>query len=92
MARKLFEMAKGGSGIGGQDVAGETADGDVGFQKFGMVVRDGFFVRGYDAEIAARKRAGPGFVGTKLFVVLQDLAGQREQGVECFALGKAGGF
>src|SRR5579864_4408026 len=79
MAGKLFEMAEDGGGIGGENVAGEAADGDVGFQKFGMVLGDGFFVGGYDAIIAAGERAGPGFVGAKLFVVLENLPRQGER-------------
>src|SRR5258708_33942955 len=55
-----------------------------------MVLGDGFFVGGYDAVIAARQRAGPGFVRAKLFVVLKNLTRQREQGMQRFALRQAG--
>src|SRR5260370_6253885 len=92
MARKSFETSEDIRGIGGENVAGKAADGLIGFQKFGMGTSDGFFVRGNDAVIATGERAGPGFVGAELFVVVENLARQREQGVEGFALGKAGGF
>lgn len=92
MARKSFETAEDIRGIGGENVAGKAADGLIGFQKFGMRTSDGFFVRGNDAVIATGERAGPGFVGAELFVVVENLARQREQGPEGFALGKAGGF
>src|SRR5260221_9965330 len=55
-----------------------------------MVLGDGFFVGGHDAVIAARQRAGPGFVRTKFFVVLKNLTRQREQGMQRFALRQAG--
>src|SRR5258708_21757109 len=92
MARKSFEAAEDIRGIGGENVAGKAADGLIGFQKFGMGTSDGFFVRGNDAVIATGERAGPGLVGAELFVVVENLARQREQGVERFALGKAGGL
>ena len=92
MARKRFETPEDSGGIGGEDVAGKAADGDVGFQEFGVVVSDGFFVRGYNAIIAAGERAGPGFVRSELFVVIEDLARQGEQSLEGFTLRQAGGF
>src|SRR5260221_3044389 len=55
-----------------------------------MVLGDGFFVGGHDPVIAARQRPGPGFVRTKLFVVLKNLTRQREQGMKRFALRQAG--
>src|SRR5258707_14746567 len=91
MARKSFETSEDIRGIGGENVAGKTADGLIGFQKFGMGTSDGFFIRGYDAVIAAGERAGPGLVGAELFVVVEDLARQREQGVKRFALRQARG-
>ena len=92
MARKFLEMAEDSRGIGGEDVARKAADGLIGFQKFGMVVCDGIFVHGHDAVIAAGERAGPSIVRPEFFVVLENLARQREQGVESFALREAGGF
>jgi hypothetical protein len=92
MPWKLFEMAENSGGIGGEDVAGKATDGLIGFQKFGMGAGDGFFVRGYDAVIAAGERASPRFVRPELFIVLEDLARQREKGLECFALRQSGGF
>jgi hypothetical protein len=86
MPWKLFEMAENSGGIGGEDVAGKVADGLIGFQKFGVVVSDGFFVRGDDSVIAAGKRAGPGLVRAQFFVMLEDLARQGKQSVERFAL------
>ena len=90
MARKFFEMAEDGGGIGCEDVAGKSADSDVGFQKFGMVVRDGFLIGCHDAVIAAGERAGPGFTGAELFVMLENLTRQREQGMKRFAMREAG--
>src|SRR5260221_1643811 len=55
-----------------------------------MVLGDGFFVGGHDPVIAARQRPGPGFVRTKLFVVLKNLTRQREQGMKRFTLRQAG--
>jgi len=74
MAWKRFKTSEDGCRIGGENVAGKAADGDVGFQKFGMVVSDGFFVRRHDAVIAAGERAGPGLVRAELFVVFENLA------------------
>jgi hypothetical protein len=74
VSRKLLELAENSGGICGEDVAGKTADSDVRFQKFGVVVCDGIFVRCHDAVISAGERAGPGFVGSESFVVFKDLA------------------
>jgi hypothetical protein len=74
MPWKRFKAPEDGCRISGEDVAGKAADGDVGFQKFGMVVSDGLFVRGHDTVIAAGERAGPGLAGAELFVVFENLA------------------
>ena len=90
MPWKRIEILKNRGWLCGQHMRGETACGLVSFQKFGMEVGDGLFVRGDDAIISARERAGPCFVWAKLFVVVEHLPGKGEQRAHGFAAGEAG--
>ena len=89
MSWKRFEFFERRGRIVGEDVRGETAGSLIGFEKFGMVAGDGFFVSAHDAVVAARERAGPGFVRAEFFVVIEHLAGQRKQSELRFAARKA---
>ena len=90
MPWKRIEILKNRGWLCCQHMRGETACDLVSLQKFGMEASDGLFVRGNDAIIAARERAGPGLVWAKLFVMVEHLARQREQRAHGFAAGKSG--